>query len=107
VDYRGIRTPGFPHQLHRISLLGLANEILLAMAEQLELERHINAFSRTNHLYRYNVQRSGNSALFWAATNGQETTAQNSVSEGADVRATILDSQGRMTREILCRLVPR
>src|SRR5436190_9450330 len=78
-------------------LLALPNEILLSIAHHLELERDINAFTRINrrlyylvntYLYRCNVQRGGNSALFWAATHGQEVTARNSLDQGADVKAT-------------------
>ncbi|KAF2193472.1 hypothetical protein K469DRAFT_513758, partial [Zopfia rhizophila CBS 207.26] len=66
-------------------LLGLANELLLCIAEKLESERDINGLTRTNrrfhnllntYLYRHNVQRYGGLALLWAAEHGQETTTR-------------------------------
>ncbi|KAF2176950.1 hypothetical protein K469DRAFT_605193 [Zopfia rhizophila CBS 207.26] len=64
-------------------LLNIANELLLCISDNLESERDINAFIQANrrlhrllinYLYRYNIQRSGSSALLWAARYGQEAT---------------------------------
>ena len=53
-------------------LLNLPNEILLLIAENLQVEGDINAFARTNnrlysilnpYLYRYNVKRKDSIAL--------------------------------------------
>lgn len=53
-------------------LLDLPNEILLLIAENLQLEGDINAFARTNdrlygilnpYLYRHNVERKDSTAL--------------------------------------------
>src|SRR6266487_1473576 len=80
-----------------MALLDLANELLHAIAENLGLEKDINAFALTNrrlysllnsYLYRRNVQQFGSSALLWAAKNGQEGTAQRLLVEGASVQAT-------------------
>ena len=74
-------------------LLDLANELLLCIAENLESERDINAFTRTSrylyyllngYLYRHNVQKSNSSALLWAATRGREATVQKLIAEGAN-----------------------
>src|SRR5436190_16381717 len=77
-------------------LLDLPNELLLSIAEYLESESDINAFSKANrhlhellttYLYRRDVER-GSSALLWAAHYGRETTAQKSLEAGADVQVT-------------------
>lgn len=69
-------------------LLDLPNEILLLIAENLQVEGHINAFARTNdrlysilnpYLYRHNVEREDGTALTWAAKRGQDATAQKSL----------------------------
>ncbi|PYH91899.1 hypothetical protein BO71DRAFT_298391, partial [Aspergillus ellipticus CBS 707.79] len=68
-----------------MSLLNLANEVLLMIAETLESENDINAMVQTNHrfyallnpyLYRHNRRHSGSSALLWAAMTGQAVTAR-------------------------------
>src|SRR5205814_8524186 len=73
------------------------NELLLCISENLESERDINAFTRTNrglyyllnaYLYRHNVQKFGGSALLWAAEHGREVTAQGLLDEGADIHVT-------------------
>src|SRR5207302_3202156 len=77
-------------------LLHLPNELLCSIAENLELERDINAFAQANrrlyrllntYLYRYNIRQSGSSALLWAARHGQEATAQKLLGERADDQA--------------------
>ena len=69
-------------------LLNLPNEILLLIAENLQVEGDINAFARTNYrlygilnpyLYRHNVERKDGTALTWAAKRGQDATAQKSL----------------------------
>jgi ankyrin repeat protein len=74
-------------------LLDLPNELLQSLAEALELERHINAFTQTNrrlynllntYLYRHNVHQLGSSALLWAAERGQKATVQKLLKEGAN-----------------------
>ena len=79
-----------------MSLLDLANELLLSIAENFNRLRDLNAFARTsqrlyfllnNYLYRIDVEQGGSSALPWAAEHGQERTAQLSLTEGADREA--------------------
>lgn len=66
--------------------------MLQCIAENLEFTEDINHFAQTNtrlynllnrYLYRYDVQQHGSSALLWAAEHGQETTARESLEEGA------------------------
>lgn len=80
-----------------MSLVDLANEILLSIAENLAWESDINALARTNrrfyillnlYLYQRNVHRSRSSALRWAAEHGRDLTIQTSLDAKADVRAT-------------------
>lgn len=80
-----------------MTLLDLGNELLLAIAENLELERDINTFVRANrrlynllnaYVYRHNVQKFGSSGLLWAANCGQEAAAQKFLKEEANVHAT-------------------
>ena len=77
-------------------LLSLANELLLVIGEDLESQKDINAFARTNrrlynllnaYLYRRNVRDSQSFALLWSAQRGQVRTALHSISEGADLQA--------------------
>lgn len=77
-------------------LLRLPNELLLCIAKDLEFVEHINAFARTNtclrnlinpYLYLYDVQQLRSSALLWAAKQGQDATAQNSLDQGAHVQS--------------------
>ena len=83
-------------------LLDLANELLLCIAENLESERDINAFTRTNrhlyyllnvYLYRHNVRKSDSWALLWAATRGREAAAQKLIAEGANLKVMDLYKQ--------------
>ena len=79
-----------------MSLLDVANELLLCISDNLESERDINAFTRINrriyfvlndYLYRHNVRKfGGGSALLWAAEHGREATAQRLLEEGANIR---------------------
>src|SRR5215471_10038769 len=80
-----------------MSLLDLPAELVLSVAEILESERDLNAFTRTNYhlynilnpyLYRHNVQQCGSLALLWAANYGQKGTAQKLLEEGADVETS-------------------
>ncbi|KAH6890667.1 putative ankyrin repeat-containing protein [Thelonectria olida] len=73
-------------------MLRLPNELLPAIATQLEFERDINALARTNRrlfscldhfLYCRNIQRSGSSALKWAAIHGRERTTKKALDFGA------------------------
>ena len=82
-------------------LLDLANELLYCIAENLESERDVNAFAQAkrrlyrllnSYLYRYNIQRSGSSALLWAAQHGQEATARRLLEEGASVQVTSISN---------------
>ncbi|PHH92703.1 hypothetical protein CDD83_5940 [Cordyceps sp. RAO-2017] len=75
-----------------MSLLPLANELLVAIAQRLDSEKDINALARTNrrlyqlliaHLYRHNARWSGSSALYWAARVGRGETLQRAVTVGA------------------------
>src|SRR5437762_1966042 len=72
-------------------LLDISNELLLCISENLQSERDINAFTRTNrrlyyllnsYLYRYNVRKFRGWALLWAAEHGREVTAQRLLEEG-------------------------
>ena len=80
-----------------MQLLNLANELLQSIADCLEVQRDINAFTQTNrqlhtllnpYLYQHNIQRFGSSALLWAAKHGQEATAQILLAQGANIEAT-------------------
>jgi ankyrin repeat protein len=77
-----------------MSLLGLPNELLLMIAEQMVSERDINAMTQLNrftyallnkYLYDHNIRKSGSSALLWAAKHGQLGTAQRLIKGGANV----------------------
>ncbi|KAL6885659.1 putative ankyrin repeat-containing protein [Trichoderma evansii] len=66
-------------------MLRLPNELLPAIAAELEFERDINALARANwrffsclnqFLYLRNIQYSKSSALKWSAIYGQERTAK-------------------------------
>jgi hypothetical protein len=83
-------------------LLNLPNELLQNISENLESERDINVIAQANcrlyclldsYLYRYNVQRSGSSALLWAARHGQEATARKLLREKASIQDTNNDDQ--------------
>lgn len=71
-------------------LLELPNELLLQIAADLQAERDIAAFTRTNkriydltvaYLYHVNASDSKSSALLWAATYGSLTTASRALKE--------------------------
>jgi Ankyrin repeats (3 copies) len=92
-DYTSLYRPS-------MALLDLASELLLCISENLELERDINAFTRTNHhlynllnpyLYRHDIRLFRSSALRWAAEHGQEGTARKMLREGADTENTTED----------------
>ncbi|KAL2861215.1 uncharacterized protein BJX67DRAFT_385963 [Aspergillus lucknowensis] len=77
-------------------LLALPHEILLMIAGCLGFENDINAFARASralhnllnkYLYQHNVKHGDSSALFWAATKPQHTTALHAMTAGADVNA--------------------
>jgi ankyrin repeat protein len=74
-------------------LLHLPHELLWSLAEILESETDINAFTQTNrrlynllntYLYRHNIQQSRISALLWAAKRGQDVTTRKLLEEGAE-----------------------
>ncbi|KAK2751640.1 hypothetical protein FQN55_000362 [Onygenales sp. PD_40] len=78
-------------------LLGLPNEILDHLAHTLESEQDISAVAQTNHLlhaifnrhlYRYNIQHNGSSALFWAAAHGRDSTIRLLLEYGVDINAS-------------------
>ncbi|KAH7114056.1 ankyrin repeat-containing domain protein [Dactylonectria macrodidyma] len=84
-------------------LLDLPNELLLHLAESLELERDISALARTNgrlhnllsgYLYENNVKHHGSSALIWAAYHGRIGTAQRLLDKGADVNVQVCPAIG-------------
>ncbi|KAL1955231.1 hypothetical protein VTO42DRAFT_8890 [Malbranchea cinnamomea] len=65
--------------------LDLSNEIILQIADQFPTEHEVNTLACLNrrlhgllnpYLYRRNVQRSGASAMFWAASRGNLDTAR-------------------------------
>src|SRR5438034_10145144 len=81
-------------------LLYLPNELLLCIAQNLELKRDTNALARTNrrlhnvlndYLYCHGVAQFGSSALFWALKHGRETTAQKLIGAGANVQVRDFD----------------
>lgn len=87
-------------------LLDLPNELLLHLAESLELERDISALARTNgrlhhlltgYLYENNVKHHGSSALIWAAYHGRIGTAQRLLDKGADVNVQVCPAIGYTT----------
>jgi ankyrin repeat protein len=93
------------------SLLCLANELLLLIANCLESEHSINALARTNrrlyfllnnHLYKQNVLEAESSVLQWAAYCGQESSAALSMAQGGNVnvRSNILPNFRRPLRSI-------
>ncbi|KAK2794810.1 hypothetical protein FQN52_007581 [Onygenales sp. PD_12] len=78
-------------------LLGLPNEILDHLAHTLESEQDISAVAQTNHLlhaifnrhlYRYNIQHNGGSALFWAAAHGRDSTIRLLLEYGVNINAS-------------------
>ncbi len=80
-----------------MSLLDLANELLLSIAGDLSLESDINALAQTNRRlyfllnivsYRFSVRRGNNSALRWAAFHGFFDLVRMLLDIGANVRAT-------------------
>jgi hypothetical protein len=77
-----------------VSLLGLANELLLSIADSLDSEHSINAIARTNrrlylllndYLYKYNVIKGESSALWWAAKCGQSGSAAKSIAQAGNM----------------------
>jgi hypothetical protein len=77
-----------------VSLLALANELLLSIADSLDSERSINAIARTNrrlylllndYLYKHNVIKGESSALWWAAKCGQSGSAAKSIAQAGNV----------------------
>ncbi|KAK2800454.1 hypothetical protein FQN50_008128 [Emmonsiellopsis sp. PD_5] len=78
-------------------LLDLPNELLDRLANTLESEQDINVVAQTNHLlhaifnrhlYRYNIQHNGSSALFWAAAHGRDSTIRLLLKYGVDINAS-------------------
>jgi hypothetical protein len=77
-----------------VSLLTLANELLLTIDHSLVSERSINAFARTNRrlylllndfLYKHNVIEGKSSALWWAARCGQSGAAAKLIAQADNV----------------------
>jgi ankyrin repeat protein len=77
-------------------LLDLANELLQFIAENLELERDINAFTQTNrrlynllntYLYSNNVRQFRSLALLWTARYGHEAVVKLLLEKGAELEA--------------------
>ncbi|OKO99220.1 Ankyrin-1 [Penicillium subrubescens] len=77
-----------------MSLLGLPNELLLMIAEQMSSSKDINAMAQADrftyallnkYLYDQNIRKSGSSALLWAAKHGQLGTAQRLIKGGANI----------------------
>jgi ankyrin repeat protein len=77
-----------------VSLLALANELLLLIANSLDSERSINAVARTNrrlyhllndYLYKHNVIKGGSSALWWAAKCGQSGSVAKSIAQAGNI----------------------
>lgn len=85
-----------------MTLLDLANELLLSVAGNLIRESDINALAQTNRrlysllnlvLYRHAIQRRNHSALHWAAFHGFSSIVCMLLAEGASVRATTIRSK--------------
>ena len=79
-----------------MALLGLPNELLLAVADVIDEPSSLNALARTNRrlyrllnstLYSHDARTHSAFALHWAATHGMERTARLSLAEGARVDA--------------------
>lgn len=77
-----------------VSLLALANELLLSIADSLDSERSINAIARTNrrlylllndYLYKHNVIKGASSAVWWAAKCGQSGSVVKSIAQAGNV----------------------
>jgi ankyrin repeat protein len=95
-------------------MLRLPDELLLAIAAELEFERDINALAQTNWrlfccldqlLYRRNVQRSGSSALTWAAFYGREETAKKALDSGASGIGGALTLSAEMGHEGVTKML--
>lgn len=95
-DYKLYRSYSISYIIN-MTLLLLANEILLSISEALGSEKDINALAQVNrrcfqlldpHLYRYNVRNNGSSALFWAAKRGELNTIIRLSEEGAHIHST-------------------
>ncbi|PGH09015.1 hypothetical protein AJ79_05810 [Helicocarpus griseus UAMH5409] len=81
-----------------MTLLSLPNEILLQIAERVELlQKDLSALHQTNHrlrilltdtLYEFNVTQHGGSGLLWAATHSHKKAAQKFLAKGADVNTS-------------------
>lgn len=85
-----------PRRNVKMSLLTLPSELLLFVANFLEVDGDIDSLAKTNkdvysllnpYLYRRNSLKSGSSALLWAAQGGNEATARRCISEGVNVGA--------------------
>jgi ankyrin repeat protein len=85
-----------------VPLFDLPNELFQDISENLESERDIDIIAQANcrlyrpldsYLYRYNVQRSGSSALLWAARNRQEGTARKLLREKSNIQGTNNNNQ--------------
>lgn len=81
-------------------LLDLGNELILNIADNLDSEGAINAFSQSNRrlhallnlfLYRHNIRHSSSSGLRWAARCSQAGTAGVFLVEGADANICGVD----------------
>ncbi|KAK2612268.1 hypothetical protein QQS21_001694 [Conoideocrella luteorostrata] len=77
-----------------MSLLDLANELLLATAKFLDKDRDLDAFAKCNrrlystvvsHLYRHNVKHSFATSLDWAARSGRIETLQRAIALGVEI----------------------
>jgi ankyrin repeat protein len=86
-----------------MSLVSLANELLLSIADNLTCARDINVLALTNRrlytslnlfLYRYAVRQSNHSVLHWAAYHGRSNTLLMLLDISADVRAPVRNSKG-------------
>ena len=80
----------------------LANELLISIAENLCLERDINAFAQTDrrlyrllnkYLYHHNVRHGESSALLWASEQGRVETVGKILEVGAPTNVS--DNDGR------------
>ena len=84
-----------------MSLRNWPDELLQLTVEHLESERDLNCFTQTNrrhysllndYLYRDHIQRTGSSALVWAAYHGREGTARTLLRLGANANVQAIRS---------------
>lgn len=96
-------------------MLRLPNELLLAIAEELEHEADVNSMARASlqlfycldsFLYRQNARKFDCAALMWAAKHGREDTAQKALryaktSAGDALELSAANGHEELTKSLL------